>query len=161
MIAARCEHVVREQDTFVVPLQDGAHALASRIPQPGSNTRPLAIFRRRLQPTLILDHSVQRVQIKRLSLDHRDLQRRTLQLPEFGDLIEEVEFDPCLGFELVETLHTWRKAQLVHIDGERRLPCLRWTEEWGEKRHTESVVVSGQTEKCIRNLKIEIVRGIL
>ena len=56
----------------------------------------------------------------------RDFERRALQLPKLSDVIQELELDPGLGGQFVETLDAGYEFEGVDVDGERGRPVIRW-----------------------------------
>lgn len=55
----------------------------------------------------------------------RKAQFAALELPELGDLVEEVELDSGEGLQLIEPLDSRSEAETAHVAGEGRLPALR------------------------------------
>ena len=54
----------------------------------------------------------------------RNLERGALQLPEFGDLVEELELDASFGGEFVESLNPRDELEGVDVDGEGWRPVV-------------------------------------
>jgi hypothetical protein len=55
-------------------------------------------------------------------------------------LIQEIEFDSCVGLQLVQALDPGREPQPVDVDGERRLPLLK--KRGGNCRHQMAAPLS-------------------
>ena len=95
-----------------------------------------------LHSTLLQNILLQSVQIQGPLLHNWYLESRALQLPELGHLVKEVEFDSCMGLQLIQPLigqyinkifdavicpylDSWGESQLVHVYSKGRLPFVR------------------------------------
>ena len=57
-------------------------------------------------------------------VDSQSTTTTNLQIPKLDDLFDEIQFNSCGRFQLIQTLNSWCESKVLDSDGERRLKCL-------------------------------------